>query len=108
MAKVNSLANGDTMMASKHADNDFAVAQNAVLKHSVPLPKDTIQIKGYDFNDGIDYEKMLDLCLSTGFQASNLARAIELSGFFFWSCHYKRLFAARPVCFWSFRGVSCQ
>jgi deoxyhypusine synthase len=35
-----------------------------------------ISIRGYDFNDGIDYEKIIDSYLSTGFQASHLAKAI--------------------------------
>lgn len=37
-----------------------------------------ISIKGYDFNKGIDYDKLLDSFLSTGFQATHLAKAIEL------------------------------
>jgi deoxyhypusine synthase len=35
-------------------------------------------IKGYDFNKGIDYDKILDSFSTTGFQASNLAKAIEI------------------------------
>ena len=41
-------------------------------------PKDFIAIKGYDFNQGVDYDKLLDSFLTTGFQATHLARAIEL------------------------------
>ncbi|MFH1452345.1 MAG: deoxyhypusine synthase [archaeon] len=37
-----------------------------------------LTIKGYDFNDGIDYGKILDSYKSTGAQASNLAKAIEI------------------------------
>ena len=37
-----------------------------------------LAIKGYDFDKGIDYEKLLDSYLTTGFQATNLARAIEI------------------------------
>ncbi len=37
-----------------------------------------ISIKGYDFNKGRDYEKLLDSYLFTGFQASHLAKSIEL------------------------------
>ena len=36
-------------------------------------------IKGYDFNEGVDYDKLLDSLSSTGFQASNLAKAIEIT-----------------------------
>lgn len=35
-----------------------------------------ISIKGYDFNNGVDYDKLLDSFLSTGFQATHLAKAI--------------------------------
>ncbi len=35
-------------------------------------------IKGYDFNEGIDFEKIIDSFSSTGFQASNLAKARKI------------------------------
>lgn len=35
-------------------------------------------IKGYDFNEGLDYPKLIDSLSSTGFQASNLRKAIEI------------------------------
>ncbi|MBU0894136.1 MAG: deoxyhypusine synthase [Nanoarchaeota archaeon] len=37
-----------------------------------------INIKGYDFNKGVDYNKILDSYLSTGFQASHFAKAVEV------------------------------
>lgn len=37
-----------------------------------------INVKGYDFNDGVNYEKIFFHLASTGFQATNLARAIEI------------------------------
>jgi len=37
-----------------------------------------IEIHGYDFNKGVDYEKILDSFAATGFQATHLARAIEI------------------------------
>ncbi|MBU2638590.1 MAG: deoxyhypusine synthase [Nanoarchaeota archaeon] len=37
-----------------------------------------ISIKGYDFNKGVDYDKILASFLSTGFQATHLAKAIAL------------------------------
>ena len=36
-------------------------------------------IKGYDFNKGINYDKILDSFSSTGFQASGLSKAIEIT-----------------------------
>ncbi|MEK6859570.1 MAG: deoxyhypusine synthase [Nanoarchaeota archaeon] len=38
-----------------------------------------ISIKGYDFNNGVDYEKLLDSYSSTGFQATHFAKAIEIT-----------------------------
>jgi len=35
-------------------------------------------IKGYDFNEGINYNKLIDSLSSTGFQASNFSKAIEI------------------------------
>jgi deoxyhypusine synthase len=37
-----------------------------------------VSIKGYEFNNGIDYEKILESYLSTGFQATHLAKAINI------------------------------
>src|SRR3989304_3062804 len=35
-------------------------------------------VKGYDFNKGIDYDKILDSYASTGFQATHLSKAVEV------------------------------
>jgi deoxyhypusine synthase len=35
-------------------------------------------IKGYDFNKGLDYDKLLESYSSTGIQASNFAKAVEI------------------------------
>ncbi len=37
-----------------------------------------IRIKGYDFNKGIDYQKIIGSFSSTGIQASNLSKAISI------------------------------
>ena len=37
-----------------------------------------ISIKGYDFNDGVDFAKLLKSFSTTGFQASNLAKAGDI------------------------------
>ena len=37
-----------------------------------------LDIKGYDFNKGIDYEKLLESYLTTGFQATHFAKAVEI------------------------------
>ncbi len=37
-----------------------------------------LAIQGYDFNKGVDYDKIIDSFASTGFQATHLAKAIEI------------------------------
>ncbi len=38
-----------------------------------------IKIKGYDFNKGVNYEELISSFASTGFQASHLSKAIEIT-----------------------------
>jgi len=52
-----------------------SIVQDAVLVASTPMTGD--KIKGYDFNEGIDFSALLASYKFTGFQASNLALAIE-------------------------------
>jgi hypothetical protein len=51
--------------------------EEAVLLKSVELPKDTPVVKGYDFNNGVDYDALFKSYLTTGFQATNFALAID-------------------------------
>ena len=51
-------------------------AQKNILRRS--SPEKGIPIQGYDFNQGVDYEKVLKSFSSTGFQASNLGKAFEI------------------------------
>lgn len=41
-------------------------------------PKDYVAIEGYDFSEGLNYDKLLDSFATTGFQATNLGKAIEI------------------------------
>lgn len=50
--------------------------KEAILKQSEE--PEGITIKGYDFNNGVDWEKIIGSFSSTGFQATHLARAIEI------------------------------
>lgn len=52
-------------------------AREAVLKESVPLPEDMPQIRGYDFNQGVDHRALLHSYFTTGFQASSFAMAVQ-------------------------------
>lgn len=38
-----------------------------------------ISVKGYDFDSGVNYKKIIESYKSTGFQASNLSKAIEIT-----------------------------
>lgn len=58
------------------ADEVPSVALGAVLKKSISL-KNKEYVKGYDFNDGVDYEALLASYKYSGFQATSLGLAIE-------------------------------
>ena len=53
------------------------IAQKNILRTSAK-PKEYIAIKGYDFNKGVNYDELLNSFTTTGFQASNLGKAIEI------------------------------
>lgn len=57
--------------------NEPNLAKDAVLKESEQMPKNTPIIKGYDWNQGINYEELLKSFKTCGFQASNLGSAFE-------------------------------
>ncbi|KAK3520395.1 hypothetical protein QTP70_024145 [Hemibagrus guttatus] len=59
------------------ADHILSVARDAVLKESGALPEDMPQIRGYDFNQGVDHRALLHSYLTTGFQASSFAMAVQ-------------------------------
>ncbi|KAL4387911.1 hypothetical protein GQ457_09G027430 [Hibiscus cannabinus] len=51
---------------------------STVFKDSDSLEGTCTRIEGYDFNEGVDYSRLLKSMLSTGFQASNLGEAIQI------------------------------
>ena len=53
-----------------------SVAVDAVFASSEGVELKTAVVKGYDFNNGIDYHAMFKAFATTGFQATNLAAAI--------------------------------
>ncbi|KAI6242859.1 hypothetical protein M3Y99_00194600 [Aphelenchoides fujianensis] len=63
------------------------VAVGAVLMTSEEAPEDATPVRGYDFNEGVNYEKILDSYFSTGFQATHFARAIEAGSFASFTCN---------------------
>ncbi|GAA6105220.1 deoxyhypusine synthase isoform X1 [Tachysurus ichikawai] len=59
------------------ANQILTVARNAVLRESGAVPEDMPQIRGYDFNKGVDYKALLQSYSTTGFQASSFAMAVQ-------------------------------
>jgi len=55
---------------------DVAFAEKNILGRSEEVQG--LTIGGYDFNKGVDYDRLIDNFYSTGFQATNLAKAIEI------------------------------
>ncbi len=51
--------------------------RDAVLVKSVPHEALGPEVRGYDFNEGINLSSLLDKYLYTGFQATNLGLACE-------------------------------
>ncbi|XP_072925424.1 deoxyhypusine synthase isoform X1 [Hemitrygon akajei] len=54
-----------------------SLAVDSVLKRSTAMPEGSVQIKGYDFNRGVDYHALLQSYLTTGYQASNFGQAVH-------------------------------
>eukprot|EP00960_Hanusia_phi_P035960 752055-Hanusia_phi.AAC.2 len=52
-------------------------AEEAVLIQSVPMPADSVKVRGYDFNEGVDYDRLLGSFVSSGFQATNFGLAVD-------------------------------
>ena len=50
-----------------------------VLKPSDDVESQFATVKGYDFNEGVDYARILESYATTGFQATHFAQAIEVS-----------------------------
>ncbi|KAG8007040.1 Deoxyhypusine synthase [Nibea albiflora] len=46
-------------------------------RDTCPVPEDTPKVRGYDFNQGVDYRALLQSYLNTGFQATNFGLAIQ-------------------------------
>lgn len=84
-----STSNGHTPTSISHAETyanskDASKAATAVLKPSIPMPSTSTQIRGIDFNDytspksPVTVKELTEHFMRTGFQASNLGKAIEI------------------------------
>ena len=58
-------------------DNNEKTARENLLRESEEVKG--ISIKGYDFNKGVNYSEIVKSFSSTGFQASQLAKAVEIT-----------------------------
>src|SRR3989344_2599724 len=54
-----------------------SIARKNILRGSAEAKG--LAVKGYDFNNGVDYHKLVESFSSTGFQATHLSRAIEIT-----------------------------
>ncbi len=57
--------------------NKESIARKNILRESVEEPKG-IKIEGYDFNQGVDYDKILESFKSTGMQAKKFHQSVEI------------------------------
>ena len=53
------------------------MAVEAVLKASEKMPEGSTTVKGYDFNNGLDYAALLASYKLSGFQATNFGKAVD-------------------------------
>lgn len=61
----------------KHRSALPAELQQAVLSESAEMPAGSVQVKGYDFNQGVDHDALLASFTTMGFQASAFGKAVE-------------------------------
>ena len=58
----------------------MALAASAVLVKSEAMPAGTKVCQGYDFNNGVDYQKLFGSFQTQGFQGTNLGEEEEREG----------------------------
>ena len=52
-------------------------AVESVMLGSDPMPEDSVPVRGYDFNKGVDYHALLQSYKTCGFQATNFGLAVD-------------------------------
>lgn len=62
---------------AENKGSEPSIAKEAVLVKSVELPSQTPTVRGYDFNDGVDYDQLFASYIKSGFQATNFGKAVE-------------------------------
>ena len=66
-----------TGMASEQRGVVPALSQEAVLLSSASMPEGSVEVKGYDWKDPLDYRSLLQSYATSGFQATNFGLAVE-------------------------------
>lgn len=64
------------MKNTKNSKTNTTAFEQNILKKSEEV--EGISIKGYNFDKGVNYSELIDSFASTGFQASNLVKAVEI------------------------------
>ncbi|KAI3876299.1 hypothetical protein MKX03_001546 [Papaver bracteatum] len=65
-------------MGEAMEDHMLASLRSTVFRESEIVEGSSMEIQGYDFNQGVDYSELIKSMVSTGFQATNLGEAIEV------------------------------
>ena len=73
---VNPTAN-DAFQTGTQATATPSAALEAVLVQSTPMPEGAVEVRGYDFNNGVNYSELFNSYLRTGFQATSIGQAAE-------------------------------
>ncbi|CAB4069334.1 DHPS [Lepeophtheirus salmonis] len=71
-------ANGHLIVAQMNTGIDTRTTEEIVLLKSEPMPKDSQEVEGYDFNKGLDYHALLQSYKSSGFQATNFGLGVDV------------------------------
>lgn len=50
---------------------------NYIYRQTVPIPEDTPKVRGYDFNEGVHHQALLQAFYNTGFQATRFGLAVQ-------------------------------
>lgn len=49
----------------------------SIYRKTIPIAEDTPRVRGYDFNNGVDYQALVKSFYNTGLQATNVALAVQ-------------------------------
>lgn len=75
MIKTLEIKNREKVLERKEIDNE-GIARKNILRESEEI--EAPNVRGYDFNQGVNFGKIIDSFATTGMQATQLARAIEI------------------------------